>query len=248
MACHILLEKPVSHSMERVEALQQAVHQNGVQVLVGFQFRFHPGLRKVKQLLEEGAIGEPLSARAHWGEYLPNWHPWEDYKLGYAARPELGGGVVLTLSHPLDYLRWFLGEVISISALTSHKGLNMPVEDLAEISLGFANGAIGSLHLDYDQRPPSHTLEIIGTRGTIRWDNTDGITKMSGVEQGGKASPWREFLPPEGFERNHMFLDELRHFRDILHEEAEPMCTLQDGIQALQMAIAARQQQFVRLA
>jgi predicted dehydrogenase len=246
--CHILLEKPISHSMERVEALQQAVHQNGVQVLVGFQFRFHPGLRKVKQLLEEGAIGEPLSARAHWGEYLPNWHPWEDYKLGYAARPELGGGVVLTLSHPLDYLRWFLGEVISISALTSHKGLNMPVEDLAEISLGFVNGAIGSLHLDYDQRPPSHTLEIIGTSGTIRWDNTNGITKMSVVEQDGKASPWREFLPPEGFERNHMFLDELRHFRDILHGEAEPVCTLQDGIQVLQLAIAARQQQFVRLA
>jgi predicted dehydrogenase len=243
--CHILLEKPISHSMERVEELEQAVQQNGVKVLVGFQFRFHPGLQKVKQLLEEGAIGEPLSVRAHWGEYLPNWHPWEDYKLGYAARPELGGGVVLTLSHPLDYLRWLLGEVESLWGLTSHLGLSMPVEDLAEIGLHFYNGAIGSLHLDYDQRPPTHTLEIIGTRGTLRWDNADGITRLASVGKDEKASPWRDFLPPEGFERNQMFLDELRHFRDVVHGEAQLVCTLQDGIQALRLALAARQQRFV---
>jgi predicted dehydrogenase len=243
--CHILLEKPVSHSIERVEELEQAVQQNGVKVLVGFQFRFHPGMQKVKQLLDEAAIGKPLSARAHWGEYLPNWHPWEDYKQGYAARPELGGGVVLTLSHPLDYLRWFLGEVESVCGLTSHMGLNMLVEDLAEIGLAFANGAIGSLHLDYDQRPPTHTLEIIGTRGTIRWDNADGITRLASVGQVDKAGPWRDFTPPEGFERNQMFLDELRHFRDVLHGESEPVCTLQDGVQALRLALAARQQQFV---
>jgi predicted dehydrogenase len=242
--CHILLEKPISHSMERVQELEQAVQQNGVKVLVGFQFRFHPGLRKVKQLLDEGSIGEPLSARAHWGEYLPNWHPWEDYKLGYAARPELGGGVVLTLSHPFDYLRWFLGEVESLWGLTSHLGLNMPVEDLAEIGLRFDNGAIGSLHLDYDQRPPTHTLEIIGTHGTVRWDNADGITRLAGVGPDGKAGPWQDFLPPEGFERNQMFLDELRHFCDVLNGKAEPFCALQDGIQALRIALAARQQQF----
>jgi predicted dehydrogenase len=97
--------------MAHIDELEAQVQRNGVKVLVGFQFRFHPGLRQVKKLLDEAAIGEPLSVRAHWGEYLPNWHPWEDYKLGYAARPELGGGVILTLSHPLDYLRWLFGEV-----------------------------------------------------------------------------------------------------------------------------------------
>jgi predicted dehydrogenase len=237
--CHILLEKPVSHSIAHVEELEQAVHQNRVKVLVGFQFRFHPGLRRVRLLLDEGVIGDPLYARAHWGEYLPNWHPWEDYKLGYAARPELGGGVVLTLSHPLDYLRWFLGEVESLWAFTSQKGLNMPVEDLAEIGLRFENGAIGSLHLDYDQRPPSHTLEITGTYGTIRWDNADGITRLAKVESDDKIGPWQDFPPPADFERNWMFLDEMRHFLDVLHGKAEPVCTLQDGINVLQLAICS---------
>ncbi len=243
--CHLLLEKPISHSMARVDELVKAVEQNDVKVLVGFQFRFHPGLRQVKKLLDEGAIGTPLSARAHWGEYLPNWHPWEDYRLGYAARPDLGGGVVLTLSHPLDYLRWLLGEVESISALTSNKGMEMPVEDLAEITLRFTTGSIASLHLDYDQRPPSHTLEIMGTHGTIRWDNADGITRHSTVDSDGKPGPWQEFTPPEGFERNWMFLEELRHFRDIIHGKARPHCTLQDGIHALRLSLAARSEKLI---
>jgi predicted dehydrogenase len=237
--CHLLIEKPVSNSLAHVEELVKAVQQNGNKVLVGFQFRFHPGLRQVKKLLDEGAIGEPLSARAQWGEYLPDWHPWEDYRQGYAARPELGGGVVLTLSHPFDYLRWIMGEVESVWAFTSHAGLNMPVEDAAEIGLRFENGAVASLHLDYNQRPPTHTLEIIGTHGTLHWDSADGIAKLAQVGIEDKASSWQVFPPPEGFERNSMFLDELRHFLDVLHGETEPICSLQDGIQALKLSLSS---------
>ena len=148
---------------------------------------------------------------------------------------------MLTLSHPLDYLRWFLGEVESLWAFISHKGLNMPVEDLAEIGLRFKNGAIGSLHLDYDQRPPSHTLDIIGTRGTLHWDNAGGITRIAQVAPDGKTGSWQDYPPADGFERNTMFLDELRHFLNVMHGDVAPVCTLTDGIQALQLALAAYQ-------
>jgi predicted dehydrogenase len=239
VGCHLLIEKPISHSLARLDELKQVIDQNHNQILVGFQFRFHPGLRQLKKLLDEGSIGEPLSARAHWGEYLPNWHPWEDYKQGYAARPDLGGGVVLTLSHPLDYLRWLLGEVESLCAFTSQKGLNLPVEDTAEITLRFENGALGSVHLDYNQRPPAHTLEIIGTLGTLRWDNADGITRLAKVGLEENAIALQEIFPPEGFERNSMFLDELRHFREVIYGHTEPICTLQDGIQSLRLSLSA---------
>lgn len=243
--CHILLEKPVSHSLAGVDELVQVVNQKQVSLLVGYQFRFHPGLQQVKKLLEQGAIGQPLSARAHWGEYLPGWHPWEDYRLAYAARPDLGGGVVLTLSHPLDYLRWLLGEVESLSAVTSCLGLGMPVEDLAEIQLRFKSDAIASLHLDYDQRPASHTLEIIGTRGTLCWDNADGTARLSQVAADEKAGDWQLFPPPAGFERNSMFLDELRHFLQVMRGETPPACTLEDGLQVLRLSLAALQQELV---
>lgn len=88
--CHLLIEKPISHSLARVEELERAVEKYHNRVFVGYQFRFHPGLQQVKKLLDEGVIGNPVSAHAHWGEYLPDWHPWENYQQGYAARPELG--------------------------------------------------------------------------------------------------------------------------------------------------------------
>jgi predicted dehydrogenase len=245
--CHLLLEKPISHSMARVDNLQQAIKLNDVRVLVGYQFRFHPGLQQIKKQLQDKSIGEPLSVHAHWGEYLPGWHPWEEYKESYAARIELGGGVILTLSHPLDYLHWFFGEVESLAAFTSQKGLNLAVEDVAEISLRFKNGVLGSIHLDYNQRPPAHWLEIIGTRGTIRWDNSDGIVRMARVEKDRKDPSWQEFSPPESFERNTMFLDEISHFTEVTRGKVQPVCTLNDGITALRLALSALQEQMIRL-
>lgn len=232
--CHILMEKPVSDSLDRIDALKAALRRGGGKLLVGFQFRFHPGLRKAAELLRQGAIGRPVSARAHWGEYLPNWHPWEDYRQSYTSRPELGGGVVRTLSHPFDYLRWLFGEAeVAFAQIGTLGDLEIPVEDTAEISLRFQNGALGSLHLDYLQQPPVHRLEIIGTRGSMRWDNADGGLHCFRAEKGA----WESYPVPDGFERNALFLDELRHFLDVIADRAEPVCSLEDGIRVQELAL-----------
>jgi predicted dehydrogenase len=236
--CHLLLEKPISHTMERVGELQAAVDEGGGSVLVGYQFRFHPGLRMVKEWLEEERIGKPIGAQAHWGEYLPSWHPWEDYRTSYSARADLGGGVVLTLCHPFDYLRWLLGDVDRVSAMTSNAGdLGLDVEDTANVLLHFESGALGGVHLDYYQQPATHTLEILGEQGTIRWDNNDGAARIYRVER----QDWEMVFPPDGFERNDLFLAEMSHFLQVVQGEAEPICDLQDGIRSLQIALAALQ-------
>jgi predicted dehydrogenase len=234
--CHILMEKPVSHTLERLDQLASALLLNGCRMVVGFQFRFHPGLRQVKAWLESGAIGKPYSFRAHWGEYLPNWHPWEDYRISYAARPELGGGVVVTLTHPLDYLRWLLGDVTSLWAFAGNRGeLGIPVVDSSEIGLQLQGGLCGTVHQDYLQRSPSHTLEIAGTQGTIRWDNATAIASIYRAETG----VWEEAPAPAGFDRNQLFLDELSHFIRVAQGAEPSLCTLQDGVWALKLALAA---------
>lgn len=235
--CSLLLEKPVSHSMEGVDLLEHTMERSGGRLLVGFQFRFHPTLRKAASLIQAGSLGNILSVHAHWGEYLPGWHPWEDFRKGYSARPDLGGGVVLTLSHPMDYLRFLIGEIRDLWAFTSSKGFDLPVEDTAEIGLRFSNGVIGNLHLDYNQRPPDHHLEIIGTNGSLRWDNSNG--SLDHYSSGSQS--WERFLPPADFERNHMFLDEMRHFIKLAQGGCESYCTLQDGKQALRLSLAALQ-------
>ncbi len=238
--CHILLEKPISATLDRVDELQRAVDESGSQVLVGFQFRFHPTLQRLSQLLQQGVIGKPLSARAHWGEYLPGWHPWEDYRQGYSARTDLGGGVVLTLCHPLDYLCWLLGDVSSLYAFTGRlSDLELEVEDTAEIGLRFSSGALGSVHLDYNQRPPAHHVEIIGTHGSMQWDNTECGLQIFQADR----DEWQALHPPQGFERNDMFLAEMRHFLAVARGEQSPACTLGDGIRALKLALAVHESQ-----
>ena len=238
--CHIFLEKPISHSLDQIEEFRSIIEHGGVKVLVGYQFRFHPGLQNIRRLIFDGAIGRPLSVRAHWGEYLPDWHPWEDYRQSYSSRADLGGGVILTLSHPIDYLRWLLGEITEVWAFTSQsKELKVDVEDTAEIGFRFKGGALGSLHLDYYQRPPDHHLEIVGVNGSIQWNYADGVIKVYRL----KDQKWHTYPSPRDFERNDMFLAQMKHFLDVIRGHAEPECTFEDGVKALQIILAAHKSQ-----
>ena len=249
--CHILLEKPVSHSLERLDILQKVAEKAGSRILVGFQFRYHPTLNQARELIQSHALGRILTVHAHWGEYLPQWHPWEDYRQSYAARAELGGGVIVTLTHPLDYLRYLIGEVDSLWSFNGHiSPLEVDVEDVAEIGLKFANGAAGGVHVNYFQRPPVHRLEIVGTDGTLRWDNADGILYLykmpapfGSFSDNPPASVMEAFSPPEGFERNQLFVAQTRHFIDVVCGKSEPICNLDDGVAALSLALAAYESQ-----
>jgi predicted dehydrogenase len=236
--CAVLMEKPISHTLSQISEFKDAIKTGGAGVLLGYQFRFHPGLQQVKAWLEEGMIGRPLSYRAQWGEYLPNWHPWEDYRASYTSRQDLGGGVVVTLSHPVDYLRWLLGDVQKLWAFSGKiSDLEIQVEDYAEIGMQFSSGAAGSLHVDYFQQPPSHTLEISGTKGRIIWDNSDGRAELFRSETG----VWQDVSLPANFDRNELFMAEMRHFIDVIQHKAEPLCSLADGEAALKICLAVHQ-------
>jgi predicted dehydrogenase len=233
--CHLLIEKPISQDMAGMSELRANLARTGRQVLMGFHYRYHPVLCQVKTLLDSGQLGQPLSVHAHWGEYLPDWHPWEDYRRGYAARADLGGGVVLTLSHPLDYLRWLIGEVDAVSATLAHASLlELDVEDHADIALRFTRGCLGSVHLNYYQRPPAHWFEIITESGFIRWNNASGTAEIYSVAR----KDWQHLNPPVGFERNDLFLAEMAHFIKVCQGVQYSGCDLEDGIRALEIALA----------
>lgn len=234
--CAILLEKPIAGSMERVDVLQKAVQKSGSKVLTAFQFRFHPGMVKTKELIQNGEIGRVVSASVHFGEFLPAWHPWEDYRQGYAARADMGGGVVATQCHSLDYLPWLVGrDVESVWGFAGKlSDLEVTADDTAKIGLRFEGGALGSLHLDYNQQPPEHEFRIIGANGTIKWNLADGAARIYRTEK----KDWDVYPLPAGWERNVMFQQQTGHFVDIVKGRAEPSCTLEDGIRA-QRLIAA---------
>lgn len=239
--CAILLEKPIAASMERVDDLQKAVKKSGSKVLVAFQFRFHPGMVKTRQLIENGEIGRVVSANVHFGEYLPAWHPWEDYRKGYAALSTMGGGVVATQCHSLDYLPWLVGKRVEAvwGFAAKLSDLEVDADDTAKVALRFEGGALGSLHLDYNQQPPEHEFRIIGTNGTIKWNLVDGAARIYRTEK----KEWEVFPLPEGWERNVMFQEQTKHFVDIVKGTAEPSCPLEDGIQVQKIISSVHESQ-----
>ncbi|MEO1261027.1 MAG: Gfo/Idh/MocA family oxidoreductase [Bacteroidota bacterium] len=237
--CHIFLEKPISHTLEGVGELKDIVGELGLVVQVGFQFRYHLVFQQMKKAIEQGQIGRVVGAQAHWGEYLPDWHPWEDYRNGYSARKDLGGGVLLTLCHPFDYMRFLVGEVEQVSAIGGQlSDLEIDTEDIALVSLKYESGAVGSVYLDYVSRPPKHRVEIIGTDGRIEWDGTFGEAKI--YYGGGRK--FTVIQPNNFIERNEMFLAEMADFLQCIHSGKTPGCTLEDGIKALRIALMAKHQ------
>ncbi len=234
---HILLEKPVSNSMDRIPALLQAASLSGSRVLVGFQYRFHPCLQRLESLLSAGDLGVPVHARAHYGEYIPGWHPWEDYRQSYSAREDLGGGALLTLCHPFDYLRWLFGRPVEVAAKTApltHLEL-AGVEGIADVMLGFSSGLQATAHLNYAQRPAMQHLAVIGTEGSAECNLLSGELRWWTAARG----DWQSFHVPEGFGRNDLFMAEFRHFREIVVQGAPPVCGLAEGVANLRIALAA---------
>jgi predicted dehydrogenase len=176
--------------------------------------------------VSEEKVGRPKSAQAVWGEYLPDWHPWEDYRQSYSARQDLGGGVLLTLSHPFDYLRWIFGGVSNLAAEIAYAPeLGIEAESIADVLIQFDNDVRANVHLDYIRRPPEHSLVVVGTAGTM-WSQD--------------SKSWQSVGPEQGFERNDMFLAEMRHFLEVARGIEDPICTLDDGVAALQMALGVK--------
>lgn len=234
--CHLFIEKPLADRLEGVDDLLAAVRERKLRVLVGYNLRFHPLLKETHSLLARGAIGRVYSVRAWAGQYLPDWHPGEDYRQGYVARSELGGGVILTLSHELDYLYWLFGPVARVAAMAAQpSSLDMNTESVAEITLVFRSGVVGQVHLDCLQRIPSRGLEIIGSEGTIRADLHRGELR---VYHPGDASP--DVIVTAQADYNRTYFEEMAHFLDCIRGSGEPAIPLEAGIDVLKIAIAAR--------
>jgi predicted dehydrogenase len=237
--CAMLIEKPLSHTYEGVERLLACVEEQGLIALVGYQLRFHPCLLRVRELLRANAIGRPLFVEAEVGEFLPDWHPYEDYRKSYAARSELGGGVILSQIHEMDYLYWLFGLPKRIFCVGGHLSrLDVDVEDVASMVMEFeADGGKVPVHLeqDYVQRSPRRRCTIVGEGGVIEMDlMAPAVRLYHGV---GKIADAYTF--PD-LQRNQPFMDELRHFLACLRGDETPAVSVRDGAASLRMALAAK--------
>jgi len=238
--CDLFLEKPLSHSMDGVTDLMDAVEKNRRVVMVGYQLRFHPCIQALQEIVRSGLLGRLLAVRAVVGEYLPAWHAYEDYRQMYASRADLGGGAILTQIHEFDYLYSMFGPPRRLFSLGGHwSQLEVDVEDVASTLMECSfQGRPLPVHLqqDYLQRPLSRSCEVIGDEGKAQMDLAG--RSLSRYDREGKLADFREW---KNFDRNQLFLDEMRHFLECVETRREPRVGLADGVWSLRMALAAKE-------
>ncbi len=236
--CHLFIEKPLGHQWDGIEALQRSVQDRGLVAMVGYQMRYHPALLRLRERLAAGEIGRPVSARLDFGEYLPGWHPYEDYRESYAAVRALGGGVLLTQIHEFDYAVWLWGMPERVYAAGGHlTDLELDVEDVVSVTLEYPASApirLVHVHLDYLRRPPVRACEVLGHAGRLRADLRTGDVTHVAID----GTVQQERLDVD---RDEMFVGELQHFLECLAGRARPRPDLAEGSLSLRIALAAQQ-------
>lgn len=196
-------------------------------VFVGYVLRFHPLLQKMKTLIREGG-GKILNLNVECGSYLPLWRTNIDYRDSYSAKKEQGGGVLLDLSHELDYANWITGGLVDIKSFqTKVSSLEIDSDDLVSIIAKTPSGGIVNLSIDYFSKASHRTLRLNTNEFTIELDliqNSMTQTFVSGEV---------ECYDAPKLERNYLF--EQMHNEILFKVHPPHACDLTAGLEVMQI-------------
>jgi predicted dehydrogenase len=227
--CDLLIEKPIGTSDSGVAALKAAIAASKRFVHVGSNFKFHSAFREMRRLLDENSLGQVTGAQVLAGQWLPDWHPWEDYRLGYSAQEKLGGGIVFD-THEFDYLMWLLGPIDRIEGFSTSSGcLEIETEDVACACMRFASGVLATLQVDYIQRDYRRRYHISGDGGTMEWDYTTGRIDIFRAGSGERqVLDVREDI-------NTMYLRQAQHVLDGVTSRIDPVTPVEHAQRVLEL-------------
>src|SRR4030067_1623976 len=227
---NLFIEKPLSHSLAKTDALRNIVKEKGLKAYVAYNLRFLKAMGYVKEQISKKAIGDLYFARIEVGQYLPSWRADRDYKNSYSASREKGGGVALDLSHEIDYMRYLFGDPSNWKVVKAKvSNLEIDSEDIFEGIYLYDNNFICIVHMDYLQLNKKREMRIVGSKGEIICDlvknevTVNVNNKNSAINDKGM------------FDINKTYTDALMHFIESIKRDVEPSITLEDGIKVLRL-------------
>lgn len=236
--CDVFLEKPISNDMTGVRELMEEAKESERIVFVGFQNRYHPCLRKLKELMGSRELGTIISVQSEIGERLTTMHTYENYAGTYMARKDQGGGVIMNQQiHELDYLQWIFGMPECVTAFSGkNSSLELNVEDYCD-AIFWVEGPMGqfpiSVHADFFQFPPRRHCRVICENG---WIDADLLGASVTVGRDDRVD--QEKFP--SFQRNQLFVDEMEDFLSSVRTRKQNTLTLEEGTVSLRMACAVK--------
>ena len=231
---HLMVEKPFADHAAGVEPLLRLCDEKKLAVLTAYNWRYWPPMLLVEQMLREGRIGALRAARTEYAYHLSTRYPGKDYRQFYMADAKQGGGCLLDESHAIDYMRWLCGPIVEVSAVVEHiSSLEITTDDLADLTVRFASGALGSIHMNLFAWNVHSHFELMGERGVIQWRRMDNDVRVCDTK-----GTWETF--PSTGQLNDMYVEEVRHFLACMRGEARPACDGWDGLETMKVIEAAR--------
>jgi predicted dehydrogenase len=229
---HVLVEKPAARTAAELVPVMAAAATHGVKVHVGFNHRYHRSLRKAKEIVESGALGELMFIRARYGHGA---------RLGYEkewrSNPTLSGGGELIDQGPhlIDLSRWFLGEMTDVQGFAHTYFWDMPVDDNGFMLLKTAKKQAAFLHVSCTEWKNLFSMEIYGKVGKL---DLSGLGGSYGLEKITWYKMLPEMGPPETTSWEYPMGDdswamEIAEFFDDIHLNRTPAAGLADAAAAL---------------
>jgi predicted dehydrogenase len=228
---HLLLEKPLSTNLNGVADLIATCEQDQLTLAVAYVLRFHPAVAKLRELVSQGLLGRLLSAQVVCAHYLPTSRP--TYLQTYYALKGAGGGVILDLSHELNYVEWLFGTLhLDASRQETVPDLDIGDEAMADLWLRSSIGVLAHIHLHAADRHVRRQCHVAGTDGAVSADLITGQVSVTFAE-----------APTVTYEhvsdRDQWHLDQAHDFLDAIRDGKLPRCTGHEGLQTLRLCIDA---------
>jgi len=236
--CHMFIEKPLSHNMRGIDSLIKIAKQKRLITFIGYAYRFNDCMVKISRLIDKNLIGKVASGRFYFGSYLPDRHPGEDYRIGYGAKRSLGGGVILdAISHQLDMAISLFGRPERISSYYSKSsGLDIDVEDTADVLLKFPKGEIVALHSDFIERPYRCSLELVGTKGKILCDLVSSTLKRYSTD----TKKW--IIDYGNRDHNEAYIKQARYFIKCIRKGCKPPVDVIRGKEEMEILLKIKKE------
>lgn len=226
----VLIEKPVTATLDELKALQEAAAQSQTSVAVGYCLRYLSSAIAMKKYLSSAMLGKVYHAHVEIGQYLPDWRPSKDYRESVSARAALGGGALLELSHEFDYTQWLLGELtLQHAILRQSEELGLEVEDSADMLLSTEQNAVVHLHLDFLQRKAYRQCRFVGSQGALEWDligNEIRFVSAQGTQVLYSEPTW---------DKNQMYMAMLVDFVAQIHQQPNQCVSLAEAAQSVEL-------------
>ena len=238
---HILVEKPAARNTKELEPVIVAAKQKSVKIHVGFNHRYHRSLRKARELIDSGELGELMFVRARYGH---------GGRLGYdkewRANPELSGGGELIDQGPhlIDLSRWFFGDFIEVKGFAQTCYWDMPVDDNGFMLLKTQKKQTAFLHVSCSEWKNLFSMEIYGRDGKL---DLSGLGGSYGIEKITWYKMLPEMGPPETTSWEYPMGDdswavEIAEFYDDILLDRSPTVSLQDAHAVLEIIETIYQQ------